>query len=102
VYLDSGGDADHSTDVHSDPRDELIATLKEQLEAERNAHAETRRIAYTLAQRIPELEPPSEPREAPETAAEDVSGGESAANAPSSDTEQPRASSWWRRFFGIE
>ncbi len=29
----------------TDLRDELIVTLEEQLEAERNAHAETRRIA---------------------------------------------------------
>ncbi len=70
VYLDAGRDAgrddgqtnDSNRIVDSDPRDDLIATLKEQLEAERNAHAETRRIAYALAQRVPELEAAQEPR----------------------------------------
>jgi hypothetical protein len=73
--------------------------LREQLEAERNAHAETRRIAYTLAQRIPELEAPSETRESTETAAGDVSGGE----VPPEQQEPIRhRSSWWRRFFGFD
>jgi hypothetical protein len=42
------------------------------------ANRENRRIIAALTQRIPEIDPPqdsaSEPREAPETAAEDVSG----------------------------
>jgi len=106
VYLDAGGDAGGDARPPRggavpgpyDPRDELIATLKEQLEAERNAHAETRRIAYTLAQR-PQLEAPQEPRDARETASEDIGG----AAPPAGDTGEPRGrSSWWRRFFGFE
>ena len=77
VYLDqdsgvSGGQPDEASGGPSvvDPMRMLREhnqELREQLEAERNAHAETQRIAYTLAQRIPELEAPSEPRESPET-----------------------------------
>ncbi len=102
VCLDAGGDAGPprggAVPSPYDPRDELIATLKEQLEAERNAHAEARRIAYALAQRIPELEAPPETRDARETASEDVGGAE----PPAGDTGEPRRSSWWRRFFGFE
>ncbi len=98
VYLDAGGDAGAprggAVPGPYDPRDELIATLKEQLEAERNAHAETRRITYTLLQRIPELAPPRDERDARETVSEDDGGTET----PADDTGEPRLS-WWRRFF---
>ncbi len=110
MYLDEakpGGDAGPPRRVPGavpgpyDPRDELIATLKEQLEAERNAHAETRRITYTLARR-PELEPPRDERHVPETDAEtgegtDASTGQVAREKPSS---RPR--SWWQKVFGLE
>ncbi len=105
VYLDEakpGGDARPPRRVPGavpgpyDPRDELIATLKEQLEAERNAHAETRRITYTLAQRH-QLEPPPETRDGPETPTEDVGGAET----PARITGEPRRS-WWKRFFGFK
>jgi hypothetical protein len=113
VYLDSGGDAGpdakHAGDDHArsvDPRDYLIATLKEQLDAERNAHAETRRIAYTLAQRLPEIEAPREPRESPETGSEDPANRtpeepftrEETQDEP---TSQRRERGWlWRIFIG--
>jgi hypothetical protein len=88
-----------------DYRDELVEALRDQvaflrreLEAERNAHAEARRIAYALAQR-PQLEAPPETRDARETASEDIGG----AAPPAGDTGEPRGrSSWWRRFFGFE
>lgn len=99
VYLDAGGDAgggnDNNVNIFSDPRDELIATLKEQLEAERNAHAETRRIAYTLAQRVPELEAAQEPRDASETASE----GEGRGEVPPEPHEPVQRRSWLYRFF---
>jgi excisionase family DNA binding protein len=50
---------------------EYNATLERQLNAEREASAELRRIVAGLVQRIPELEAPSEPRESPETATEE-------------------------------
>ena len=114
VYLDAGpdagADAGRDDDLRNnvtevDHRDELIATLKEQLEAERNAHAETRRIAYALAQRVPELEAAagqgSERRDAPQTTAAEPEG---AAPRPATGGAQAPAEhrSWWRRWFGFE
>jgi len=52
-------------------KDETIGVLKAQLEAERAAGAELRRIVATLVQRVPELEiAQEEPREAPTTVSE--------------------------------
>ncbi len=56
-------------------KDEAIRVLREQLEAEREASAELRRIVAGLVQRVPELEAPPEPREAPETTSEESGGG---------------------------
>jgi hypothetical protein len=114
VYLDEakpGGDAGPPRRVPGavpgpyDPRDELIATLKEQLEAERNAHAETRRITYTLAQRVPELGPGSlrEELHGAETVSEDDGGTDAGTGQVDRETGvQRRERSWWRRFFGFE
>jgi hypothetical protein len=72
-------------------KDETIRVLREQLEAEREASAELRRIVAGLVQRVPELEAPAEPRESPETDSEE-SGGE--------DRGEGEQRSWWRRLFG--
>jgi hypothetical protein len=77
-----------------DAKDETIRVLEEQLEAERAASAELRRIVAGLVQRVPELEPASEPRESPLSAAAEH-GVTQASRAP----EKP-VSSWWRRLFG--
>ncbi len=82
VYLDTG--ADTVTDEGADTsatgaRDALISelrahndTLREQLEAERQAHAEARRLLMAALERIPpQLEAP---RESPQTAAEPSEG----------------------------
>ena len=50
---------------------ETISILREQLQAEREAHAEARRIIAALTQRIPELETPSAAREHPEMTGEE-------------------------------
>jgi len=68
---------------------EYNATLERQLNAEREASAELRRIVAGLVQRIPELEASSEPRESPETATE-------TAESPTPEQHVP----WWRRVFG--
>jgi len=68
-------------------------TLERQLNAEREASAELRRIIAGFVQRIPELEPPSEPRESPETATEAPGGGEP--RDPPAEEHVP----WWRRIF---
>jgi hypothetical protein len=78
-----------------DLRDQ-VAFLRRELEAERNAHAETRRITYTLAQRIPELEAPGEERDATETASPRSSDG---GTPPGGSEETTERRSWLYRFF---
>jgi hypothetical protein len=73
---------------------ELVAVLREQLAAERQAHAEARRIIAGLVERLPpQLEAPSEARESTQTErAEprpDSAGAQEGARRP-----------WWRRMFG--
>jgi hypothetical protein len=113
VYLDAGGDdggdagpprrVPGAVPGPYDPRDELIATLKEQLEAERNAHAEARRITYTLAQRVPEIASPREEPHGPETVSETAEGTHASTDRGERETVvQRRERSWWRRFFGFE
>ena len=59
-------------DALLEAKDETIALLRMQLEAERQAHAEARRLLMAALERIPpQLEPPAaqEPRESPESPA---------------------------------
>src|SRR5215207_9279978 len=70
---------------------EYNASLERQLNAEREASAELRRIVAGLVQRVPELEAPSEPRESPETATE---------TAESPTPEREECVPWWRRLLG--
>jgi len=65
---DQGG---QGTTTPEDRTAELIATLREQLQAERQAHAEARRIIAGLVERIPAIEAPQEASEASETAQEE-------------------------------
>ncbi len=55
-------------------KDETIGVLEEQLESERAASAELRRIVAGLVQRLPELEPAREPRDADISAADERAG----------------------------
>jgi hypothetical protein len=71
-----------------------IEDLREQLEAERQAHAEARRIIAGLVERMPQLEAPAETRESPETDAAPRPGTSAPAEAPA----EPRP--WWRRVIG--
>ena len=72
-----------------------IEDLRTQLESERQAHAEARRLLAAALERIPpQLEAPSEPREAPETATEG-----DAERHPGGVKEGARRP-WWRRMFG--
>jgi len=57
-------------------KDETIATLREQLEAERNAHAEARRLLLEALTKIPSaIEAPQEATEAAETVEEEQGRG---------------------------
>jgi hypothetical protein len=68
-----------------------IDYLRGQLESERQAHAEARRIIAGLVERIPALEPPGEP----ETPSEPVQSTQ----APERET-PAEGRPWWRRMFG--
>jgi hypothetical protein len=81
----------------SEMRDRL-RYVEGQLEAERQAHAEARRIIAGLVERIPAIEAPSEPRESPETV-EETSDRAEPRPATGEDEEGVRRP-WWRRMFG--
>jgi hypothetical protein len=82
------------------PRDEseLVAVLREQLAAERQAHAEARRIIAGLVERIPAIEAPQEATEASETVEEEPDRAEP--RPGSSETEEDAQRPWWRRWLG--
>jgi hypothetical protein len=88
-------DADQSHSVAD--QSELVRVLNEQLQSEREANRENRRIIALLASRVPELEAAQEPRESPQATADEQGNG--AVHPEDSDAEKP---SWWRRFFGFE
>jgi hypothetical protein len=77
---------------------EQVAYLREQLEAERQAHAEARRIIAGLVERIPAIEAPQEVPESLETVEQQQGRGEphSATVASQEGVQRP----WWRRWFG--
>jgi hypothetical protein len=107
ILLDTGRprqDTDQDTDRPQFEPDPLISEmrgriedLREQLEAERQAHAEARRIIAGLVERIPAIEAPSETPEAYEKAEEQQGRGEthSATEGPQEGVQRP----WWRRLF---
>jgi hypothetical protein len=82
-----------------------VAYLRSQLDQEREANRENRRIIAALTQRIPELEPPRERSRPQEEPGDPVSGFEEPERGePRSGTAgaqkgaQPRP--WWQRWFG--
>lgn len=86
-------------------KDDPIATLQEQLQAEREANRENRRINAALTSRIPEIEAPrepsraTEPREAPKEGTEQPGRVESQPSVEGAqEPAEPRP--WWRRVFG--
>ena len=100
-------DADQDTTGHrqdSEPtalisaKDETIATLREQLQAERQAHSEARRLLAAALERIPAIEAPREASDATEAADEQQGRGEPHPSAGSSQEAVRRP--WWRRVFG--
>jgi len=97
-----------------DAQDELLDELRDRvrylervLEEEREARTDERRrhdtLMAQLMQRIPELEPPREARESPETAADEQQGRGPVPDAggPQEGTQHiPQARPWWQRMFG--
>jgi len=93
-----GGMPPSDSDVLTSELRDRLRYVEGQLEAERQAHAEARRIIAGLVERIP---PAIEaPRESPETAEEAPEGAEPRPDAqrPQTATQRP----WWRRVFGRE
>ncbi len=75
---------------------EQVADLREQLEAERAANRENRRLLAAALERIPpQLEAPPEAPESPESAGETSGSTQAEPEEPS-----PERPSWWRRWFG--
>ncbi len=106
-----------------DRTSELIAALREQLQAERQAHAEARRIIGGLIERMPpQIEAPQEARESPvspgpsDTPTPAPEEAQEAAEPPRDRTnrlqqelletrqllEDERSRPWWRRWFGLD
>ena len=96
---------DLTTDPTQTRTDELIAELRDrvrsldaQLDQERQAHAEARRIIAGLVERIPAIEAPEgETRESPETVEAEPERGEPRPDAPGAQEGAQRP--WWRRVF---
>ena len=72
-----------------------VAYLREQLDQEREANRENRRIIAGLVQKVPELEAAPEPQDTPETA----TGGSGKGEARTDTQEPSRHRSWLYRFF---
>jgi hypothetical protein len=94
-----------SVNVSGDRTDELLEALRgqvhdlrDQLQAERQGHAEARRLLAAALERIPAIEAPAETPEAPETVEEPerAAGPRSAGRGAQEGAQRP----WWRRMFG--
>jgi hypothetical protein len=75
VWVDTDEAQSESSELISEMRGR-IEDLRTQLEAERKANEENRRIIAALSSRIPELEAPRDERESPESGAEDAGSGD--------------------------
>ena len=74
-------------------KDETITTLREQLAAERQAHAEARRIIAELVERIPAIEAPT--AETPE--AYDEAAEEAAEASGRVESQEGVQRPWWKK-----
>jgi hypothetical protein len=88
-HVDRRGGSETDRDELVEALRDDVAHLRDQLDRERDASAELRRIVAGLVQRVPELEAAPEPRNAPKTASEGTVNG----NVPS----EPERVSWLRR-----
>jgi hypothetical protein len=76
-----------------------VRFLERQVEEERDANRENRRLLAAALERIPELEAPRGEPESSEGAGEEPTG---TTPPPEPETTTSRERSWWRRFFGVE
>jgi hypothetical protein len=103
VWIDVTQDAtrDATQDAaHGAPTNELVAELRDQVQFLREELARKDAILLRMAESIPQLEAPSEPREEP------VSSGPSGPSPAGAEARtQPQSGpreqvSWWRRIWG--
>jgi TolA-binding protein len=95
-------DAEQYAEQHADDAPVVVEVLREQngdlreqIDFLRDELRRKDTIIMTLTHRIPELEPASEPREAPVAAAADMEEAE-----PRPAPEEAQRAPWWRRMFG--
>jgi hypothetical protein len=88
-HVDRRGGSETDRDELVEALRDEVAHLRDQLDRERDASAELRRIVAGLVQRVPELEAAPEPRNAPKTASESTVNSD----VPS----EPERVSWLRR-----
>jgi hypothetical protein len=93
---------DQGTTAPEDRTAELIATLREQLQAERQAHAEARRIIAGLVERIPAIAAPAETPEGSAAGEQQQGRGQPHSDRVESPAAVHRSTgrSLWRRIFG--
>src|SRR5215204_54630 len=75
LNVDPTPEPERPHDGTHDRTSELIATLREQLQAERQAHSEARRLLAAALERIPAIEAPQETSQATEAAEEQQGRG---------------------------
>jgi hypothetical protein len=100
VYVTPSEDVENNVENNignADLRD-YVETLKRELEIRNEELRRKDHIIMSLTQRIPELEPASEPREPPESASEEQGSTmtPTVQDEPESATQRP----WWRRLIG--
>lgn len=109
VLLDAANREQHADQSPPNPSDsrqltadqsELVGEMRDQIDWLRREVERKDTIIMSLTQRIPELEAPPEPPDAPETAAPPSDRGE-VPPEPQEPLER-RSRSWWRRFFGFK
>jgi aspartate/methionine/tyrosine aminotransferase len=93
---------DASLSALVEAKDETIELLRHQLEQEREANRENRRLLAAALERIPAIEAPQEATGAPEAATESGEGAPYGTSRQEAQDSLQRRHSWWRRFFGFE
>jgi hypothetical protein len=96
-----GGMPPSDSDVLTSELRDRLRYVEGQLEAERQAHAEARRIIAGLVERIPAIEAPrDEPAKQPETGVDETEGASPCPDATDVQEGSAEARPWWRRMFG--
>jgi hypothetical protein len=95
-----GGMPPSDSDVLTSELRDRLRYVEGQLEAERQAHAEARRIIAGLVERVPAIEAPASPdeRESSETVEQAPERAEP--RPPTGGAREGAQRPWWRRVFG--